>query len=143
MTDTLSQSDTAWQQALEVQRQALAAYVSGNPAPFRASYSRGAEVTVFGGFGGWQKGWLDIEQRTSWSSSQYHGGTAEPEILAHGYSGELGFTVHLEHITARSGPSATEVQKTYRVTHIFRREGDEWKLIHRHADHLIDTNGPK
>jgi ketosteroid isomerase-like protein len=143
MTDTASHMDTVWQDALEQQRLALAAYVAGDPAPFRASYSHAADVTVFGGFGGWQKGWRDIEERTSWSSSQYHGGSAVPELLAQGHSGDLGFTVHLEHIAAQSGPSATEVQKTYRVTHIFRREGDEWKLIHRHADPLIETNGPK
>ena len=143
MTDTLAQTDTAWQRALETQRLAVAAYVSGDPGPFQAGLSHGSDVTIFGGFGGWQKGYQNVEQRTSWSSSQYHGGTSEPEILAQGHSGDLGYTVHLEHVVARSGPSASEVQKTYRVTHIFRREGDEWKLIHRHADPLIDTSGPK
>lgn len=26
-----------------------------------------------------------------------------------------------------------------RVTHVYRREGDDWRLVHRHADPLVDT----
>ena len=69
-------------------------------------------------------------------------GAGVPELLAQGRSGDLAYTVHLEYIAVRSGPSATSVEKTYRVTHIFRREDDAWKLIHRHADPLIDTHPP-
>lgn len=47
-----------------------------------------------------------------------------------------------EHINAQTGPSAALVDKTYRVTHIFRWEDEQWKLIHRHADAMIDTQPP-
>jgi ketosteroid isomerase-like protein len=133
---------TTWQQAQQRMGAAVQAYASGDPGPFRAAYSHAEDVTVFGGYGGWQKGWSEVEHRTAWSSSQYHGGIDVMEFLAEGCSGDLGYTVHLERITTRIGSSAAVVEKTYRVTHIFRREGSEWKLIHRHADPLIDTQPP-
>ena len=29
-----------------------------------------------------------------------------------------------------------------RVTHVYRLEGDRWKIVHRHADPLIDKAPP-
>ena len=141
-TDSAVSRSDAWDRAIEQQRVALAAYVAGDPGPFWATYSNADDATIFGGFGGWAKGWQDIEQRTSWSSSQYHDGTGEPRILSSGHSGDIGYTIHLEHISVHTGPSATLVDKTYRVTHIFRWEDEQWKLIHRHADPLIETQAP-
>jgi ketosteroid isomerase-like protein len=131
-----------WDEAQRHQAAALKAYTSGDPVPFKETVSHADDVTMFGGFGGWVKGWQEIEKRLGWSSSQYHGGTDVIEPLAQGRSGDLGYTVHLERISVRQGPSATQIEKTYRVTHMFRWEGDEWKLIHRHADTLIETRPP-
>ncbi|MBV9005879.1 MAG: nuclear transport factor 2 family protein [Solirubrobacterales bacterium] len=48
-------------------------------------------------------------------------------------SGDLAYTVGFE-----SGPvrvdRGREQDMTIRVTHIYRRGSDGWKLIHRHAD---------
>lgn len=99
-SDSIDRSK-AFERAIEGQRVALAAYVGGNPGPFWATYSHADDVTVFGGFGGWNKGWHEFEQRTRWSSSQYHGGTGEPRLIASGHSGDLGYTVHLSTSTLR------------------------------------------
>jgi len=32
---------------------------------------------------------------------------------------------------------------TLRVTHVFRLEDDQWKIVHRHADPLIDVAVPE
>ena len=31
---------------------------------------------------------------------------------------------------------------TLRVTHAFRKEDGRWKLLHRHADPLVETTAP-
>ena len=131
-----------WDAAQRHQATALAAYISGDMGPFIAGFSHTEDVTIFGGFGGWTKGWRAIAQRLGWSSSQYQDGSGVRELLADGYSGDLGYTVHLERISVRQGPSSVATEKTYRVTHLFRWEGGEWKLIHRHADPLAETQPP-
>ena len=60
----------------------------------------------------------------------------EIEYLSIEASGELATVVALERSMARFGGVDSLRSGYTRVTHIFRREGGEWKLRHRHMDHL-------
>jgi ketosteroid isomerase-like protein len=57
------------------------------------------------------------------------------EILAAGVSGDLAYTVELEH-TSVSIDGAPVDPYTLRVTQVYRREDGEWKVVHRHGDRL-------
>jgi ketosteroid isomerase-like protein len=48
---------------------------------------------------------------------------------------DLGYVVQLERTQARFEGSGTTMNPiTLRVTMIFRREGETWRVVHRHAD---------
>jgi ketosteroid isomerase-like protein len=51
-------------------------------------------------------------------------------------------TVAVERTQAKLGGSAERVLQELRVTQVFRREGDRWKIVHRHADPLRPTAPP-
>ena len=55
-------------------------------------------------------------------------------------SGDLAYAAQLETFNAGRPGSAEPVRWTNRVTHIFRRESGEWRLVHRHANRL--ESGP-
>ena len=55
------------------------------------------------------------------------------EVVAAGASGDLAYTVGYEHTTV-SWDGIPLDPYTLRVTHVYRREDGEWKIIHRHAD---------
>jgi hypothetical protein len=64
------------------------------------------------------------------------------ELVAAGLSGKLAYTVGYERsaVSFNGGPVEPN---TLRVTHIYRRENGDWKLVHRHGDHPpIDQNPP-
>lgn len=64
----------------------------------------------------------------------------ELEVLAAGASGDLAYTVSYEH--SRLLVDGQPQSYVLRVTHIYRREDGEWKIVHRHGDrrpHDIDT----
>lgn len=63
----------------------------------------------------------------------------ENEIVAAEASGNLAYTVALEHTTA-SVSGATPEPYVLRVTTIFRREDGEWKVVHRHGDALAQDS---
>jgi ketosteroid isomerase-like protein len=54
------------------------------------------------------------------------------ELVAAGASGDLAYTVVFEHTSC----AVEGVPKQYRlrVTHVYRREDDAWRIVHRHAD---------
>ena len=56
------------------------------------------------------------------------------EELSRYSTSDLGYVVQLERTQARVGESDDMVPFTLRATMIFRREGDAWKVAHRHAD---------
>ena len=55
----------------------------------------------------------------------------EHSVVASG--GDLAYTVGFERgdVTVDDGPARL---MTIRVTHVYRRFGDSWRLVHRHAD---------
>ena len=55
------------------------------------------------------------------------------ELVAAGVSGDLAYTVGYEHTTV-SIDGVPAAPYTLRVTHLYRREDGEWKIVHRHAD---------
>jgi ketosteroid isomerase-like protein len=56
---------------------------------------------------------------------------------------ELAFTVQIERFRARVGASEGIVPVALRVTMIFRPEGGEWKVVHRHADPISLPRPPE
>ena len=56
------------------------------------------------------------------------------EILAAGASGDLGYVVAYEHITATVAGEPTTY--SLRSTTVFRREEATWRIAHRHGDSL-------
>jgi len=55
----------------------------------------------------------------------------------------LGFTVAIERQEeVRLGAQGKPTQRALRVTQVFRKEGGSWKLLHRHADPLLEKKTP-
>ena len=55
------------------------------------------------------------------------------EPVAAGVSGDLAYTVGYEH-TSVSIDGTPVAPYVLRVTHVYRREDGDWKIVHRHAD---------
>jgi ketosteroid isomerase-like protein len=83
-------------------------------------------------------GWREISPAFEQLAKQFSDCKSfEIEVIAAGASGELAYLVAIEHTNA-SVAGAPPAPYALRVTQIFRREGGEWKVIHRHADEVKD-----
>ncbi len=112
-------------------------YISGEAAPFLACWSHADDVTIFGAWGAYERGWAQVGPRLEWGAQRYRGGHTDFELLALSASGDLGYSVWVER-----GETLVEGQDearptALRVTQMYRREADGWKIIHRHGDAII------
>jgi ketosteroid isomerase-like protein len=126
--------DDAFATALEQQDTAVAAMLDGDPGPFINSWASDDDVTLFGAWGPIEKGHKAVTDTMRWVGSRFTGADAvgvEHTVIAS--SGDLAYTVGFErsHVSVAGGPPRDMV---IRVTHIYRRIGGDWKLMHRHAD---------
>src|SRR6266566_4186202 len=85
----------------------------------------------------------EVSRAFRWMASRFSDCTAYRfELVAAGVSGNLAYTVGFEH-TSVSMDGVPVEPYTLRVTHIYRRENGEWKIVHRHGDHPpIDQSPP-
>lgn len=122
--------------------QAQTRFINGDPSLWKQYSSQRDDVTILGGFGGYgEKGWSAVGERYDWASSQYKpgGATMKVEYLNIGVSGDLGYTVAIERQQgARVRDQAAAAQRALRATQVFRKEEGAWKLVHRHADPLVE-----
>ena len=112
----------------------------GDAGPRLAMWSQHEPVTLFGAWFS-NAGREDVSRTFDVLASGFSDCKAyDVDIIAAGASGDLAYTVAYEHTTA----SIQGVPRTYtlRVTQIYRREGSEWKLVHRHGDELSQGQEP-
>jgi ketosteroid isomerase-like protein len=116
---------------------AVSSFVTGDPAPYQACWSHADDVTIFGAWGAYDQGWEQVGPRLEWAGARFRGGQIAFEPLAMGMSGDLAYTIGIERGEARVAGCDEVSLMALRVTHLYRREDDTWKLIHRHADAII------
>jgi ketosteroid isomerase-like protein len=106
---------------------------NGDAAGRIAMWSTNEPVTLFGAWisGTGSSAATGVFQRLGESFSDCR--SFDFEVVAAGVSGDLAYTVAYEHITS-SIYGAPAKPYTLRVTHVYRRENGEWKVVHRHGD---------
>lgn len=112
---------------------------NGDAAPRKAMWARTDPVTLLGAALS-AIGWEEIEPIFDQLESRFSNCTSyKHELIAAGASGDLAYIVAFEYTTA-SVSGSPSLPYTLRATTVFRREGGEWKVVHRHADPVASEN---
>ena len=133
----------ALKQAIEQRYSATNEFLRGNVLPWKKMCSHSEDVTIVGGWGGYERGWTEqVEKRYEWAAARA-GATLrlEGEIHFEGISlvvtPELAYSVDIERSSVRLSGKEDAVPLALRVTTIYRVEDGQWKVVHRHADPLL------
>ena len=129
----MSELDDFLTKTLARQVEAEEALHNGDPTLRMQMWSTQDPVTLFGAVTS-KSGWGEVSRVFRWLGSRFSDCTAYRfELLAAGVSGDLAYTVGFEH-TSVSMDGVPVEPYTLRVTHVYRRENGEWKIVHRHGD---------
>ena len=112
--------------------------MAGDATPTKALWSHADDVTIMGGLGAYEKGWEQVGPRLDWAAAHFQGANLTIEPLAMGMSGDLAYTIDIERSQVRVAGRDEFSPMALRVTYLFRREEGSWKIIHRHADAIIE-----
>jgi ketosteroid isomerase-like protein len=111
---------------------------NGDAGPRIALWSRKDPVTLFGALQT-KSGWHQIAPIFEMLAARFSNCESfEYEVIAAGVSGDLAYIAGVEHTTAAVGDGAPQAY-ALRVTTVFRREDNEWRVVHRHADAVPDS----
>ncbi len=106
---------------------------NGDASPRFLTWSHQDPVTLFGA-ARTKSGWDELGPFFHQLASSFSNCTAYRfELVAAGVSGDLAYTVGYEYTSVSVDGAPIDPYKL-RVTHIYRRENGEWKIVHRHAD---------
>jgi ketosteroid isomerase-like protein len=116
--------------------QSVAAFIQGgDPDVQKPLWSRRDDVTLANPLGPPGKGFdavCQIIDHAAFQISEGEGYTFDTIALVE--TADLAYEVGIEHNRAKLGDAVEKVPISLRVTTVFRREDDGWKLVHRHAD---------
>ena len=116
---------------------AMARVAMGDVSAIKALYSHSGDVTSFFGWGGYERGWDAVERRWDWAGRQFKGGSVSHQNITTVVSQDMFFMTDVETYTNQRIADVEGITEwSNRVTHIFRREEGEWRLVHRHANRL-------
>ena len=129
---------------IDVYHVAADEFSRGDPKPVKALFSEREDVTLANPFGPAVRGSEEVSGALDYASSRFRDGNVSFERIAIYASPDLATILELERWNAKVGGSEDLAPFDLRVTSTFRREGNAWKLVHRHADPITtrDARAP-
>jgi ketosteroid isomerase-like protein len=111
------------------------AFAHGRPGEFKALWAHTEDVTLAGGHGGGvERGWDKVAARLDWASTTYQDGDRSNQIISSHVGDDFAYLVRNEVIEAKIGDRSDRQRQELRVTMVFRRTSEGWRIVHRHAD---------
>lgn len=129
----MSELDDFLTKTLAIHNRAAEGMHNGAPSAWLEMWSRADPVTVFAALGPTAIGWDAVSRNFRWAASKFSRGAEFTfDVVTAGVSGDLAYTAGYERslVSIDGGPIRPN---TVRVTHIYRREDGEWKMVHRHG----------
>lgn len=124
---------------------ANSAFVNGDSSPWLSITAEEDPASIFGGFGGLgEAGVANVRQRYLLAASAFGPSDAHVdfEYLVKDVRGRLAYTVAIERANVLYAGQTARQQQVLRATMIFRFEKGAWKIVHRHADTMVDLQLP-
>jgi ketosteroid isomerase-like protein len=120
-------------QASEQFYAALNSTLDGDSSPMEQIWSHGSDVSAMHPFGGRMLGWDEVSDSWEQAAQAFSWGqVALDEMVVFAISEDAAYTLGTEHGQASIGEERVGID--WRVTNIYRREGDGWKIVHHHTD---------
>jgi ketosteroid isomerase-like protein len=117
--------------------EAAKAYIRGDMRTYFTLIRHGDDNTLMSPFGGEPTRGLEISpERLEALERYFQNGEAELEVVQTYTSGDLVVLVVIERQHGEVG-GLPDQDWSLRVTWVFRRDGSEWRQVHRHADPLV------
>ncbi|MGO4690929.1 YybH family protein [Glaciibacter sp. 2TAF33] len=136
--------DSDFREFLARQTEAEMAIVAGDAAPRLAIYSRRDPVSLLGAWGPNRFGWEDVSRTFLWVAERLGTGTYRNyryDIEVAEAIGDMAYSVGFERFDSVEADGSVEPVEV-RVTHVYRREDGEWKIVHRHGDYPPQDESP-
>jgi ketosteroid isomerase-like protein len=116
---------------------AAAALIRGDVRSYLGLFVHADDYTLIPPFGGAPRHGFDAsEDAVEQLSRFFTGGEAQVDVVQSYVSGDFVVLVLIERQHGKVG-GLPDQDWSLRVTMLFRREGDDWRLVHRHADPLV------
>ena len=120
-------------QASEQFYAALNRTLDGDSSQMEQVWSHGSDVSAIHPFGGRMLGWDEVRDSWEQAAQAFSGGqVALNEMVVVPISEDAAYTLGTEHGQASIGEQTVGIH--WRVTNIYRREADGWKIVHHHTD---------
>ena len=113
--------------------EALNSTINGDPQPMMEIWSHGSDASAMHPFGSRSLGWEEVRAGWEQAAQAFSGGqVALDEMVVFAISEDAAYTLGTEHGQASVGDQTVGID--WRVTNIYRREAEGWKIVHHHTD---------